>query len=203
MVKNYRIQNANAPKEQLGDIASFLRMSLDSHKIITLFTNDLDPNQFTCGIVAALSETGVVFSRIDLYGSNDGIACLPVDIIYRVEADTPLIQRVATLWKLNGEENTVYESSGNELLRGFLKQAYSAQKVVSMEIMDSRRYDVCGLIGNLDETFVNVNLLDGNGNPMGASLVLIESITQVVMDAKEEHTIQRLYEYQKRVGNLT
>ncbi len=203
MVKNYRIQNANAPKEQLSDIASFLRMSLDAHKIITLFTNDLDPNQLTCGIVIALSENGVVFSRIDLYGSNDGIACLPVDIIYRVEADTPLIQRVATLWKLNGEESIVYEPSGNELLRSFLNHAYNQKKVLSLEIMDSRRYDLCGLIGNIDDTFVNLNLLDGNGNPMGNSLVLIESITQVVMDAKEEHTIQRLYEYQKRVGNLT
>jgi hypothetical protein len=46
-------------------------------------------------------------------------------------------------------------------------------------------------------------MLDVTGNASGSSLIALDSITQVVMDATEQKTLFRLFDHNKRIGNLT
>ncbi len=200
--KNYRIPPQNAG-EGINDIDSLLAMSLETKRPIMIFTNDENFTDFSAGIVSAISEFWFIMKRIDINGHADGYACIPIDIVFRAEIDTTLVNRIAMLWKMQEDEHRVLPAQELDLLRGFLESARQLQSVVSLEILDSRRNDLSGFVQHLDETFVKIGILDFSGNLAGTSLLSIDSITQIVMDSAGEKTLNRLYDYNQRIGNLT
>ncbi|MGB7594123.1 MAG: hypothetical protein WBL80_00980 [Erysipelotrichaceae bacterium] len=200
--KNYRIP-PQIPGEGINDIDSLLAMSLETGKLVMIFTNDENYAEFTAGIVSAISDFWFLLKRVDINGHADGFACIPMDIVFRAEIDTVLINRIALLWKMNEDEHRILPDQELDLMRGFLESARQLQSVVSLEILDSRRNDLSGFVQHLDESFAKIGILDFSGNIAGTSLVSIESITQAVMDSASEKTLKVLYEYNQRIGNLT
>ena len=200
--KNYRIP-PHLPGEGINDVDSLLAMSLETGKLIMIFTNDENFTEFTTGIVSAISDFWFLLKRIDLNGHMDGFACIPMDIVFRAEIDTVLISRIALLWKMNEEEHPILPAQELDLMRGFLESARRLQSVISLEILDSRRNDLSGFVQHLDESFAKIGILDIAGNLSGTSLVSIDSITQAMMDSAGEMALKMLYEYNQRVGNLT
>jgi hypothetical protein len=199
---NYRIPAPNQG-ESFNTIQALLKISLETKKIIILFTNDENYLEFSAGIVIALSEFWFVMQRVDINGRADGFACVPIDIVFRAESDTTLANRIALLWKIQEEELTSLDLKDEDFLKGFLDIARQKQYVVSLEILDSRRNDLSGFIQQLDESFAKIAMLDMTGNASGSSLIALDSITQVVMDATEQKTLFRLFDHNKRIGNLT
>lgn len=189
--------------EGINDIDSMLAMSLETGKLIMIFTNDEIYTEFTAGIVSAISEFWFVLKRVDINGHADGFSCIPMDIVFRAEIDTIFINRISMLWKMHEDEHHILPEQELDLLRGFLESARQLQFVISLEILDSRRNDLSGFVQHLDESFVKIGILDFSGNLSGTSLVSIESITQAVMDSAGEKTLQILFEYNQRIGNLT
>jgi hypothetical protein len=200
--KNYRIP-PQIPGEGINDIDSILAMSLETGKLVMLFTNDENYTEFSAGIVSAISDFWFLLKRVDINGHADGFSCIPMDIVFRAEIDTLLINRIALLWKINEDEHRILPDQELDLMRGFLESARQLQTVVSLEILDSRRNDLSGFVQHIDESFVKIGILDFSGNLAGTSLVSIESITQAVMDSASEKTIKILYDYIQRIGNLT
>jgi hypothetical protein len=200
--KNYRIP-PQVPGEGIDDIDSLLAMSLETGKLIMIFTNDENYTEFTAGIVSAISDFWFLLKRVDINGHADGFACIPMDIVFRAEIDTVLINRIALLWKMHEDEHRILPQQELDLMRGFLESARRLQVAVSLEILDSRRNDLSGFVQHLDETFVKIGILDFTGNISGTSLVSIDSITQAVMDSANEKTLKILFDYNQRIGNLT
>jgi hypothetical protein len=189
--------------EGIDDIDALLAMSLETGKLVMLFTNDENYLEFTAGIVSAISEFWFILKRVDINGHADGFACIPMDIVFRAEIDTVLINRISMLWKMQEDEHRTLPEQELDLMRGFLESARQLQSVISLEILDSRRSDVSGFVQHIDESFVKIGILDFSGNFSGTSLISIDSITQAVMDSSGEKTLHRLFDYNQRIGNLT
>ena len=200
--KNYRIP-AQIKGEGINDIDAMLAMSLETGKLVMIFTNDENYSEFTAGIVSAISEFWFILKRIDINGHADGFSCIPMDIVFRAEFDTGFINRISMLWKMQEDEHRTLPDQELDLMRGFLESARQLQSVVSLEILDSRRNDISGFVQHLDESFVKLGLLDFQGNLAGTSLISIDSITQAVMESVGESTLHRLNDYNQRIGNLT
>ncbi len=197
----YKIHpNAETP---FGSIDDLLAASMELNKPILIFTNDLRPNEYVAGIVAMVFEEWFVFKRIDPLGRADGYSCIPLDIVFRAEADTQLVNRITTLWKIQGDAHRALAPTETDLLTGFLENARASQTVVSLEILDSRVYDLTGFVQHLDDAFVKIGLLDPYGTVTGATLISIDSITQASMDSLEERALQKLHDYNLKIGNLT
>ncbi|TFG82606.1 MAG: hypothetical protein E4G74_02440 [Erysipelotrichales bacterium] len=199
---NYRIP-PQVQGEGIDDIDAMLALSLETGKLVMIFTNDEIYTEFSAGIVSTISEFWFILKRVDINGRADGFACIPMDIVFRAEIDTLLINRIAMLWKMQEEEHRTLPEQELDLMRGFLESARQLQSVVSLEILDSRRNDLTGFVQHIDDSFVKIGLLDFSGNPSGTSLVSIDSITQAVMESASEKTLHRLFDYNQRIGNLT
>lgn len=151
--------------------------------------------KFAYGRIIALDETDAAIYLISPAGNYDGVIVVRVDSITRIEHGGLYCERMSKLISDNELDRFpyVYTSGSNSICEWILGLSAKNQKVVSIEILDSGYDDITGIVKNIEDDCVCLQIIDKYGNPDGNAWAAIEDITQIAFSTETETTVECLF----------
>ena len=158
----------------------------------------LDPadEKFTFGKIIGNDEKRFVALIVTPDGSDDGILVAKIQEIQFIERDGQYQKKMERLMNICGYKERKPEITG-ELLQWGLSYAIENRFVVAMEIADSKRYDITGIIESVDDGICRVRQIDSYGESDGEALARVDDISQLCIDSEDERIRMSLFESEK------
>lgn len=162
-----------------------------SGKFASIYTNKSDTSKFRYGRIIALDDTAVATQELQPNGEDDGISVFGIDEVLRVDVDGQYddkMQRVC-----NREVTDIALPDSDSIAHSVLLFAMNAKSVVSIELLDSGRYDLCGFVEKFDDEECTIFLVDEYGYSDGYAHIDVANVTAISCDSGCEKIIAKLY----------
>lgn len=150
-------------------------------KIVSIYTVDDSPYKFDVGICLSLNDELLLFQSISKYGLDDGLICMHIDDIYRVNYDGQYEKSIEKVKKIKSYENiNIIE---NNLQLSLLKYASQNNYIVEIFLYNGGDDNVIGYIEYIDDYYVKIKTYDEYGNFDGYSVVKLDDIKMILCNS--------------------
>lgn len=179
------------PEDLFTDI---LREAQREKQLVCIFRDPTDLRRFTVGFVEAVSDTDYTIQQIDPDGNADGFDIGTIDDIIEVRKESRYVRQIALLME---KEEAPVSSKGlqgwgggpspESCLDGVLRQSMMDKLVVNILLAtgdDELRF--YGIVRELSDTHVRVDVLSDDGEPDGTSVIRVDDIAGLQVNTREE-----------------
>jgi hypothetical protein len=163
-------------------------------QLICLFRDPLDLRRFTVGFVEAVSDTDYTLQQVDPDGNPDGLDVGAIDDIIEIRRESRYVRQISLLMEKEEEARTVKGWNGNphpeSCLDEALRRSLAEQLVVNVLLAtgdDELRFH--GIVRDISETHVRLDVLSDDGEPDGTSVIRIDDIAGLRMNTRDEWKI--------------
>lgn len=169
---------------------SEIELLKNENKIMSFYTNDDETTKFGCGIILSINDELVLFKSITPFGEDDGIVCLYLDDIYRLNYNDKYDKKIAQLYSYDDSYDVFKDADLS--LEYILQYAKVNNYIVEIELFDSGLTDVTGYVDSVNDDNVIISSIDEYGEDDGKTLILIDNITCLSCNSMEARKLQRL-----------
>lgn len=158
-----------------------------------------DPNSFGVGYFLACDDEYYVVWYVNPYGFYNGIGCVPIDNVYRIQTDTAYLRDIQILMNFNKVKFDVDYNYGENVLLGFLKQVKSRQNICGIEVLKNEHEDIFCSIDEVDEDnkLVKLSLVDVHGQNNGKAVLDVDTISEAYYQTRYTTKLKILNNLQK------
>lgn len=151
-----------------------------------IYENIEDSDKFSVGYIIAVGEEMFVLENVSLNGLNDGLQCIPIDGIIKIETETLYLKKIK---KLMNNDNFLCDSrkfNEKNLLLDFLKYIQSEKELCEIELLNEYSFTLSGYIISLCDDIIEMNLIDETyGQPDGKGITKISDISSVSVKSED------------------
>lgn len=162
-------------------------------EIVSIYTNQEEPDSFSAGIVQAVDEEMVLINHITPYGLYDGYIVKQVSKVYRIEHNGQYEQKITKLYSFRKQKHMVIDIQDDDVVLSVLEFARQNQLLVAIEILDSGYWDVQGVVKEIDNVIEIVQVND-YGEENGSTFINKNDISELRCDTEEEISMKLLYD---------
>jgi len=170
-----------------------LRVAMQQHMIISLYTEPDDPEAFISGIVEAITKRHVLLWTLTPWGQPDGWCVRRTEDVMQVYIGDDTEIRLQMLLDIEGAPHIPLlpeKIDGEEdILRHVLQWAVGAGEIISI-VTEEDMYT--GTAANVNDLHISMELLGFFGKPEGNRQFPIRDIQMVMIDTQEEKMFKRL-----------
>lgn len=172
----------------------------EDKEILEFYLDKNCTSKFTAGLIEEINENSILIQLLTPMGEYDGYMVKEPVTIYRINSKTKYCYALKELVNINKTAHNSIPQFTEDQFYNVAKYAFENKKVVSIEMNDSGRSDVIGIITNVTFDYVHINLLTEYGEPDGEGIIFLSDITQLICDSEDERKILLLHDFQKN-GN--
>lgn len=172
----------------------------EDKEILEFYLDKNCTSKFTAGLIEEINENSILIQLLTPMGEYDGYMVKEPATIYRINSKTKYCYALKELVNINKTAHNSIPQFTEDQFYNVAKYAFENKKVVSIEMNDSGRSDVVGIITNVTFDYVHINLLTEYGEPDGEGIIFLSDITQLICDSEDERKILLLHDFQKN-GN--
>lgn len=174
-----------------------LREAARDRQLVCIFRDPSDLRRFAVGFVEAVSDEDYTLQQIDPDGNPDGLDIGAIDDIIEVRKESRYARQIALLMEKNGEGRKEDPPQGwngkqnpESCLDAALRQSMTDKLVVNLLLAtgdDELRF--YGIVRDLSETHVRVDVLSDDGESDGTSVVRLDDIAGLQVNTRDERKI--------------
>lgn len=175
-----------------------LREAQRERQLVCVFRDPSDLRRFAVGFVEAVSDNDYTLQQIDPDGNPDGLDIGPIDDIIEIRKESRYVRQIALLMEKeeekaelakppqgwNGAPNP--ESCLDEVLRRSMLDKLVVNILLATGDDELRFY---GIVRELSDTHVRVDVLSDDGEPDGTSVVRLDDIAGLQVNTREERKV--------------
>lgn len=178
-------------------IKELLKLCAEKSKAL-IYTNTDETDKFRYGTVIAVDDKEIAFHSISPDGDDDGAFVMSADRVFRVEVGGQYTEKMEKL--CSGKTLRDYElpECDDGILMSALLYALAEKEVVSIEMVDSGRVDITGILETIDGGECSIRQIDEYGYEDGCAFVSVRDITVLSFATDSEKRIMRLWETNKQ-----
>lgn len=166
-------------------------------KLIAIYTDKDDPSRFTAGYIQEHDDSMVYLKCIDRNGYDDGYIYFKADEIYEVEYKSRYLNRKELLIRKQSELITPpcipERQQGENYLINLIKQAMADHLIISIDRIYDHLHTLIGYVKDIDDRYLQVQVITDEGDDDGISAIRIEDIKQVDIAGIYEIKAEVLY----------
>ncbi len=175
---------------------SMLLEARQEKQLVCIFRDPSDLRRFAVGFVVAVSENDYTLQQIDPDGNEDGLDIGSIDDIIEIRKESRYTRQIALLMDNLKEAETGHKSMWNSKpnpdsrLEDILRQAKDKKLVVNLLVAtgdDELRF--YGIVTDLTETHVKIDVLTDDGEPDGTTVIRIDDIAGLQVATRDEHKV--------------
>jgi hypothetical protein len=174
---------------------SILQEAHDKSKVVSLYHQSHDADRFEVGFVEAVSRTDVTMLCLTPRGEEDGRMAVRIDDVTALEIDDPYSEKIQLLHSYRGSVFTKDEgqrtTASSPSIEEQLHQSHENNAVVTIEDISGTRFT--GFIAELNDSFVEMKLLNQYGAPDGTAYLARHMMGKVDIGRRDEQTRAFLY----------
>ncbi|MEG0663785.1 MAG: hypothetical protein RR483_01650 [Clostridia bacterium] len=170
-------------------ITEKLEQLINTDTIVELYTNDDETTMFAAGFIKGLSEENILIYEINQDGEYDGYIVFKLENIYRISYDTLYTIELYEKIKQNGVFHKDVEIISSNQFVNIVNFSKKENKIMSITLFNSEYDDVIGIMNNMDDYCVEINMIDIKGNKDGQSIVCFKDISRIVCDSEDEQLL--------------
>lgn len=179
--RDYELTESEA---QLKEFKSILLQSMERHQFLGLFNDPENLESFVAGFVIAMHEDEFLFARVTPTGEYDGYGIYCCEELLLLERDTRYLRKLELLYQKRNQHHELIEFR-DDLMEDLLHFAYVSKKRVTLEVCESGRENIYGIIISYEKDFLSVRLIEDDCIN-GVAYVNINDITNALCDTVED-----------------
>jgi hypothetical protein len=184
-----RIQARDTQDELMQCLFSICK----DEKVALIYTNSLETQKFSAGIVSEVFDNEIIMSHFLPIGKYDGYIVKRIIDIFKVELDSKYNIKIMNLSKMNDAKHDKLRRVDENGFLTLLTYAFESEKVVTIEMFDSGNNDAQGFVERINDNHCTISLLDEYGERDGSAILNIENISHLSCDGDDEITLKELY----------
>ena len=173
-----------------------LREAQREKQLVCIFRDPSDLRRFAVGFVEAVSDADYSLQQIDPDGNPDGLDIGSIDDIIEIRKESRYARQIALLMEKddedlpkpaqgwNGKPNP--ESCLDEVLRRSMLEKLVVNILLATGDDELRFY---GIVRELSDTHVRVDVLSDDGEPDGTSVVRLDDIAGLQVNTRDERKV--------------
>ena len=173
-----------------------LREAQRERQLVCIFRDPSDLRRFAVGFVEAVSDADYTLQQIDPDGNPDGLDIGSIDDIIEIRKESRYARQIALLMEKeeepaakpaqgwNGKPNP--ESCLDEVLRKSMLDKLVVNVLLATGDDELRFY---GIVRELTDTHVRVDVLSDDGEPDGTSVIRIDDIAGLQVNTRDERKV--------------
>lgn len=165
---------------------------------ISLYTNSNNLSSFIFGKVLCVNNNEIALLMISPEGEYDGILVKNVSEIIYWEIDSQYSNKMDSLYKQTSSLVSNFNFDRDKIKESVLLNAQTTKKIVSIELNYSGFDNVIGFVEKIYGNICQIKQVDYSGKDDGVAFVLMNNITQISYDSKEEQMILSKYKEQDK-----
>lgn len=169
----------------------------ENKEILEFYLDKNCTSKFAAGLIEEINENSILIQLLTPMGEYDGYMVKEPATIYRINTKTKYCRALEEMVNINQTFHISIPQYTEDQFYNVAKYAFENKKVVSIELNDSGRSDVIGIITNVTFDCVNFDLLTEYGEPDGEGIIYLSDITQLVCDSEDERKVLLLHDFQK------
>jgi len=183
---------------------STLQQAQQQERAVAIYSDADDYQSYEVGFVEYADMSEVVLLCLTPKGEPDGKRALRVDDIARVDSDNSYIKKLELLYQYrtsifdNDFKRKSERQSGD--LRSQLLAAKDSNSIV--HLVDSNDYGPSGFVKHVGDDYIEIERIGSNGEPDGASTLLLGTICKVHIGRRQDQVLEFLYRYNHELKRL-
>ncbi len=165
-------------------------------QLVCIFRDPSDLRRFAVGFVEAVSDADYTLQQIDPDGNPDGLDIGSIDDIIEIRKESRYARQISLLMEKedesqprpaqgwNGKPHP--ESCLDEVLRRSMQEKLVVNILLATGDDELRFY---GIVRELSETHVRVDVLSDDGEPDGTSVVRLDDIAGLQVNTRDERKV--------------
>ncbi|MCC8166426.1 MAG: hypothetical protein LIQ31_09805 [Planctomycetes bacterium] len=174
-----------------------LREAQREKQLVCIFRDPSDLRRFAVGFVEAVSDSDYTLQQIDPDGNPDGLDIGSIDDIIEIRKESRYARQIALLMEKEEEPAITKPAQGwsgtpnpesclDEVLRRSLIEKLVVNILLATGDDELRFY---GIVRELTDTHVRVDVLSDDGEPDGTSVVRLDDIAGLQVNTRDERKV--------------
>ena len=181
-----------------NQMVSNFQMYKEKQELCEFYSNPNDLSKFCVGYIVDYDKNYCLIACLDPYGNKDGFCCFRTDDIIKIQTGTQYLRSLEKLLKYYKDENYYnqqlnFRDSGNSLLKDVYCFIKKENKISSFEVLESNLCDFCGIISEISDDVLIIQIITDHGYTDGTVQIDIDAISSVTFDSCDEQKISILY----------
>jgi len=168
-----------------------IKKNIKNGQIISLYIDEDSTTTFAVGKYLYISNEHILYNEITTDGQDNGLACLPLEEIYRISLDGKYEKAIESLYVQANEYNDLTVNSN--LVYSLLSYAKNKNYIVSVELLGSNNTDEMGFVQDISDDIVTIKSIDDYGKENGISFFNINDISYLACKTSATNKIHNLY----------
>ncbi len=168
-----------------------IKRQIEKGKIVSLYVDEDLTTTFTVGKYLYISDEHILYNEITTDGQDNGLACLPLEEIYRVSLDGKYEKAIESLYEQTNEYDDLTVNSN--LVSSLLSYAKNKDYIVNIELLGSNNTDEMGFVQDITDDIVTIKSIDDYGKENGISFFNINDISYLACKTSATNKIHNLY----------
>jgi len=183
---------------------STLQQAQHQERAVAIYSDADDYQSYEVGFVEYADMSEVVLLCLTPKGEPDGRRALRMDDIARVDSDNSYIKKLELLYQyrtsiFHNDFKPKPERQGGDL-RSQLLAAKDSNSIV--HLVDSNDYGPSGFVKHVGDDYIEIERIGSNGEPDGASTLLLGTICKVHIGRRQDQVLEFLYRYNHELKRL-
>lgn len=166
---------------------------IKNNEFVLLYTDYSSMKNFCFGKIAFINTDYIIIHLFTPDGYDDGYYLIKTERITYIKNSKKYIQIMEKLINYHNQNIDNYVFKETNPVYAILGYAKTNNKIVSLELADSRTFDCLGFIEEFNESFCKIHSIDNYGEDNGTVYISMDRITSVSVDSEEERTAQYLW----------
>ena len=159
--------------------------SIDYNTLVSLFSDELQPDTHLTGFLYAVSEEFVIIKHITPSGLYDGYVMVWRDDIFRIDAEGKYEQKIKALYDIKKQQHPILPLE-KDLYCSLLQFCMTNNYLLCVQLNDSM---IRGILMDFDDQTIFLQGINEYGENDGSQVVSIESVRSFSIDCQEEQDI--------------
>lgn len=170
-----------------------LKRIMQENKMIAVYADNNDYDYFYAGYIQAVDEMGLLLSKQNYGGYNNGFVFF-TDIIH-FETDSIDTERHEKLYHLRGIKPDTFEIDAKDnLFEELLKVCHQKQLCCNIFKKEDDEGDRIGFISEIHENHIILKCIDRYGEYYAKAYIEKSDIFRIFIEGEYEETVRMLYE---------
>lgn len=170
-----------------------IRQLTRDKKICSIYRFDTAPERFTVGYILKSDEDSILIQSLSPYGENDGFIYRLIEDIATIEVDTDYLEDIKILSENNKVAVKDLNISNNNIFSDLINYVMTNKLICTFELSHNIDRCICGIINEIDESLLRVEIINEHGQESGYAYVDIDEISSIIVQSQDERKLQILY----------
>jgi len=159
-----------------------------NNKLCAIYKNSENPDNFIVGYVVAVDKDFYAFKAVDSNGNSDGLYCLQVCEVIKIETDSKYLKKMQ---KLHQELPCFDVDFGNDVLKAVINFVTDSHQLCYVGLFD--QHVSCGYVTAQQDDKLYMDLVDDEyGDDDGKCVVYTSDVAFVEVSSVELKTLAKL-----------